>query len=87
MNKYLVIYQDDDELMDPLIHTAAKIFDRMDMSDCYHIRILRLVLIKGTKLIHCRFLNTWHNPKDPLRMEIRDMITDEVYDVGYGTDH
>lgn len=92
-NKYLVSYKDNDgELMEPVIETARPIFNTMDMSDCSGIRIARLWHIDGINLTECVFYDTWHNPKDPLRMEIRVMCpaTPEQYeplDVGYGTDH
>ena len=86
-NKYLVIYEMDGEIAEPVIETAVKIFDKMDMDDCYDIQIMRLVLIDGIKFHYCSFFNTWHDPKDPLRMEIKNMVTNEVYDIGYGTDH
>lgn len=92
MNKYLVIYKIDDELCKPVISTASEIFNKMDMSDCYPITIARIWLIKGIKLTECRFFGTWHNGKEPLRMEIRAMIPAtpeqmEPFDIGYGTDH
>ena len=92
MNKYLVIYKIDGELTEPLVRTAQSIFEHMDMEDCYPISIARLWKIDGIKLTECRFYGTWHNGKEPLRMEIRAMIpaTPEQlkpYDVGYGTDH
>lgn len=92
MNKYLVIYEIDGEICEPSIETASDIFNKMDMSDCYDITIARLWLIDGVDITDCLFYGTWHNPKEPLRMEIKAMIpaTPEQlkpYDVGYGTDH
>ena len=92
MNKYLVIYEFDGELLESVIRTATDIFETMDMSDCYDITIKRIWLIKDIDLIECRFYGTWHNPKDPLRMEIRALIPStpeqlKPFDVGYGTDH
>ena len=92
MNKYLVIYKIDGEISEPSIETASAIFSKMDMDDCYDIFVARIWLIHGINLTECRFYGTWHNPKDPLRMEIRAMIpaTPEqmkAFDIGYGTDH
>lgn len=93
MNKYLVIYEIDGELSEPVIETGNQIFGKMDMSDCYDISIRRIWLIDGIKLTECRFYGTWHNGKEPLRMEIRAMIPatpeqmNEAFDIGYGTDH
>ena len=92
MNKYLVIYKMDGELLEPTIATAKQIFDKMDMSDCYPITIARLWLIRETRLTECIFYGTWHNGKDPLRMEIKAAIPVTLeqlkpYDVGYGIDH
>ena len=94
MNKYLVIYEylNEGRIAEPVIETANQIFDKMDMSDCYDIEIRRLILINGYKLTECRFLGTWHNGNDPLRMEIKAAIPAtieqmEPFDVGYGTDH
>ena len=93
MNKYLVIYKDNDgELLEPVIQTACQIFDMMDMSDCHGITIERIFLLDGSKVVECRFWGTWHDPKEPLKMVIEPMISAtseqmEPYDVGYGTDH
>ena len=95
MNKYLVIYEIDGELSEPSIETASDIFGKMDMSDCYDITIVKIWLIKKINLIACQFYGTWHNPKEPLRMEIRPFIPTipkqpediKPYDIGYGTDH
>lgn len=91
MNKYLVIYEIDGELTEPLVRTAQSIFEHMDMSDCYPISIARLWKIDETNLTECRFYGTWHNGKEPLRMEIKAMCPApeqlKPYDVGYGTDH
>lgn len=92
MNKYLVIYEIDGELSEPSIETASDIFQKMDMSDCYPVSIASLYLIDGINFVKCRFQGTWHNPKDPLKMQIKvvcpatkEMM--EPLDVGYGTDH
>lgn len=92
MNKYLVIYEIDGEITEPLVRTAQSIFEHMDMSDCYPISIARLWKIDGINLTECRFQGTWHNPKDPLKMQIKVVCpaTKELMkplDVGYGTDH
>ena len=92
MNKYIVIYEMDGEIWEPHIETPTEIFYKMDMADCYDITIKRIWLIDGIDLIECRFYGTWHNPKEPLRMEIRAMIPatpeqTKPFDVGHGTDH
>lgn len=86
-HKYVVIYEIEGEICDPEVVTASQIFDKMDLSDCYDISVKRLLLADGAKLIGCRFRGTWHNGKDPLKMQIENVITGEVYDVGYGSDH
>lgn len=86
-HKYVVIYEIEGEICEPEIKTAKEIFDTMDMSDCYDISIKRLMLVDGAKLIGCRFRGTWHDLNDRLKMKIENVITGEVYDVGYGSDH
>lgn len=90
MNKYLVIYKDNDgALLEPVIQTARQIFDMMDMSDCHGITIERVFLLDGSKVEECRFCGTWHDPKEPLKMVIEAMYPAPPlpYDIGYGTDH
>ena len=93
MNKYLVIYKDNDgELMEPVIQTARQIFNTMDMSDCHGETIERMLLLDGSKVVDCEFRGTWHDPKEPLKMTIEFMYptTPEQWkplDIGYGTDH
>lgn len=93
-NKYLVLYEMDGELCEPVIQTANEIFDKMDMADCYDISVhYMLGLYDKDRLPVCEFHGTWccKNPEtgkiDSLRMEIREKNTGEVVDVGYGTDH
>lgn len=99
MNKYLVTYEIEGEICEPVIETAPQIFDKMDLDDCYDIHIVDLRWLKRYKNFNemrmvasiypsCEFHGTWHNGKDPLRMEIREKFGDmEVLDVGYGSDH
>ena len=93
MNKYLVIYKDNNgKLMEPVIQTAMQIFSTMDMSDCHGITIDRIFLLDGSKVAECRFRGTWHDPKESLKMVIEPMIPAtpeqmQPYDIGYGTDH
>lgn len=102
MNKYLVTYEVEDHIF-AVIETAREIFNKMDMDDCYDIRILGLTWLKEYDdpqdfriygYPACEFRGTWccRNPEtgkiDPLRMEISEITGDcEVLDVGYGTDH
>ena len=88
MNRYLVEYKIEGEYGEPHIVYATKIFDTMDMDDCYDIKIVYLYLLTedGREPIPCNFFGTWHNFHDPLRMEIRTE-DGEVVSVGYGTDH
>ena len=86
-HKYVVIYEIEGEICEPEIVDARQIFDKMDMSDCYDISIKRLLLVDGAKLIGCRFRGTHHDFKEKLKMKIENVITGEVYDVGYGSDH
>ena len=87
-DRYLVTYRIEGELVDPQIETARQIFEKIDMNDCYDISINRLYLLNKEKApTQCYLRGCWHNPKDPLRMEIRNLVTDEVYSFGYGTDH
>ena len=85
-NKYFVIYDMDGEYV-PKVETGREIFNRMDMSDCYDITIVRLWLIKGDYITSARFLGTHHDRNENLKMEIVDTITGEVFDIGYGNDH
>jgi len=95
MNKYLVTYEIEGEILEPAIETAVQIFNKMAMDDCYDIHILDLKLLQKPEnranvfYPTCQFYGTWHNPKDSLRMEIRRKFidTDVVYDVGYAPDH
>jgi len=101
MNKYLVTYEIEDHIF-AVIETAREIFNKMDMADCYNIRVIVLEWLceydcPGDYKLYgypeCEFKGTWscRNPEtnriDPLRMEIRRVDTGEVLDVGYGTDH
>ena len=68
------------------IMTADAIFSMMDMDDCVDIAIdVWKIRGYGEAPVPCSFLGTWHNLKDPLRMEIRS--EDRIEAVGYGTDH
>lgn len=85
--KYLVIYELDDDICDPVVSTATEIFNKMDMSDCYPIHVERILMIEGKELTECRFRGTWHDPNEPLKMVIENRETEEIMDVGYGSDH
>lgn len=85
-NQYLIIYEVEGKT-DPRIQTGREIFNTMDMSDCYDIEVARLWMISGKCLTECRFRGTWHDPKENLKMQIENIITGEVYDVGYASDH
>ena len=85
-NKYFVIYDIEGETV-PKTETAREIFSRMEFDDCYDISIKGLWLVKEETIIPAKFCNVWHNPKDPLCVKIKDLKTDEVYDVGYQPEH
>ena len=85
-NRYYVVYKIEDEYY-PHIESAMEIFNKMDMSDCYDISVERICLINNSKLIPCRFRNTWHDPREPLRMQIENKRNGTVYNIGYGSDH
>lgn len=86
-HKYLVTYQQEGEVWTKMV-TGHEIFDKMGMSDCYDISIEQLALMDDeSKPTICTFHGTWHDTKDPLRMEIVHALTGEVYDVGYAPDH
>lgn len=93
MNKYLVIYKNDNgELFEPVIETATEIFRTMDTADYSGISIKRIYLIHGFYISHCVFHGVWHDSKEPLKMMIKIMCpaTKEQIkplDIGYGTDH
>lgn len=69
------------------IMTAAEIFRLMDMDECFpydfQIDIWKINGI-GEPLTACDFNGTWHDPSDPLKMEI---VFDGGRVVGRGTDH
>ena len=87
MNNYLVMMKLEGEAHEGKIMSPMKVFNMMDMSDCYDIDIdLYKVGKYGDALIHCTFHDTWSDPSDPLKMWISgdDGV---IYDVGYGSDH
>lgn len=94
-HKYIVVYKIEGELCDPVIKTAKEIFETMDLRDCYNIEISDLKLFKYVNGVYpnCEFYPTWccYDPEtgklDRLRMEIRNSESNEILDVGYGTDH
>lgn len=84
MTKFLVNAISDGEEWSKIM-TAAEIFEMMDMSDCYDIDIdVWKINGWGQALTECCFLNCWHDPSDPLKMQIRWVGGMET---GYGTDH
>lgn len=99
MNKYLVTYEIDGEVCEPVIETAAQIFDKMGMDDCYDIRIRNLLWLKKysspeeikTEIAiypPCFFKGTWHNTSTPLLMEIVMMFDERrVLDSALAPDH
>ena len=46
MNKYLVTYEIEGEMQEPVIETAMEIFKRMEFDDCYDIKIRGLSWLK-----------------------------------------
>lgn len=84
---YLVTYEIEGKIFHNF-ESEKEIFSKMDMDDCYDITIKNILLCEEGKLpVSCQFFGTWHNIKDPLRMEVRNLITNELYSIGYGTDH
>ncbi len=86
-HKYLVCYKVEGEVCDPVVETAKEIFDKMEWTDCYDIKIIRIVLVEEGKLIYCRFRGKYHDLKEPLKMVIENVVTGEIYDVGYAPEH
>ena len=84
MDKYLVRLVDDDNSWFEIL-TDREIFNIMDMSDCTGISVTVWKLVEEP--IPCIFNGTWHDASDPLKMVIRNAETNEIYAVGYGTDH
>lgn len=68
------------------IMTAREIFEHMNMSDCYDIKMdIWKINGYGEALTECGFMGKWMFKGDPQRMEIR---SDEgIEAVGYGTEH
>lgn len=82
-----IVHTKFEDMLGVRIMTALEIFNLMDMDDCYDIDIDIYEFTKfGEPPAHRKFLGTWHNFKDPLRMEITD-DDGNVLNVGYGTDH
>lgn len=70
------------------IESAREIFNTMDLDDCYDISINDIRMLDEEEFCEpCEFYGSWHDPSDPLRMEIRRKRDGEVVAVGYGTDH
>lgn len=87
MSQFVVKYEIEDEVH-VAVETAYHIFDRMDLDDCYHIRILDIREFNTDHFCEpCEFFGTWHNFDEPLRMEIRRKADGVIVAVGYGTDH
>lgn len=87
-NRYLYITRwDEDEFAD--VVTAAKIFEDLDIEDCFPAGFSReAYLLKGysKRPERVQILGTWHDPKDPLKMEIVSS-RGKVLDVAWGHDH
>ena len=85
--KYAVLYYIEGKWL-VSVENANEIFSRMDMDDCYDISIIDIRLLDEERFCEpCKFFGSWHNPDDPLRMEIRSLKTGKVVEAGYGTDH
>lgn len=88
-HEYLVIYEIEGELCEPVTETTRQIFQKMEFDDCYDIKIHSLKW-NGKE---CKYCGTWCNKDpetgrvDPLRVEIRLIETDEMLDVGYQPEH
>lgn len=68
---------------------AEQIFRDLDMEDCYPGLFSReAYLLKGynKRPERVQLLGTWHDPKDPLKMEIISS-RGKVLDVAWGNDH
>ena len=89
MKKFLVVYEIDGEETEPKIETDLRIFDVMDMDDCYDISIKYLYYLKENpfELIRCIFRGSWHDGHAPLKMAIVSETDNEIISIGYGTDH
>lgn len=87
MNRYLVYFSFDNEPNEPVIISSYDLFDRMDLDDCYPIRIEALYFIGEREPEPCTFHGSWHDFNDPLKMTITKDSTGETLDVGYGSDH
>lgn len=86
-NSYLVLMRVDCGDCVAEIMTPDRIFDMMDMSDCYDIDIdVYRIIDFGFEPEPCTFYGTWSDPSDPLKMWIEG-DDGTVYDVGHGTDH
>ena len=85
--KYLVFYRMEDIPLEPVLETAAQIFNKMDMDDCYPISIWKLYSMDASgDLRECSFNGTWHESKDPLKMTITDEYG-RILEAGWGSDH
>jgi len=82
---FLVVSKIDDHLSYGIMG-AREIFDMMGMSDLYSIdiKVYRLGGIKDEPQL-CKFRNTWHDPRDPLKMTIE--YRGEILATGYAPDH
>ena len=87
-NQYLVMYHNESfDHNSCRICTAKDIFAVLDMDDCCDPGFISIHHIKSNgRHERCDWFGTWHNPKDPLRMEIRT-TKGKVLDIGYGADH
>lgn len=82
---FLVNAIDDSDEEWSKVMTAPEIFNMMDMADCYGLLIdVWKINGYGEALSDACFLGTWHDPSDPLKMELR---WEGGREIGYGTDH
>ena len=88
MNKeyFVQIRTSDGELFN-CIKTEKEIIERIDMIDCSGEQIKIYQVDKFGKIEPLKILGCWHNPKNPLLIEIVDDKEENVIFSGYGTDH
>lgn len=86
--RLLVFYRFDGEPEPPTLETPAEIFRKMDMDDCYPIMIDAIMRVQSPgDARRLLFRGTWHDGRDPLRMEIVDAETLETLATAWGSDH
>ena len=84
--KFLVYYEIEGEVKEPVIETAVQIFNTMDMDDCYDIHINRIYLLTNkTAPIKCKFFGAWTYDRN--WMKIQNAKTEKIYAEMKGSDH